>query len=498
MARRVQQPVSRLMKKVVIVGGGISGLSAAYHLETSTSSSIDYQLFESSPRLGGKIVSVRENGFTIEAGPDSFIPRNPAALNLCHALGLDDQIISSNGGGSLYIWSRNRLIPMPDGVFMIAPTKVLPFLKSPLISWPGKMRMGLEYFLPSRATDGDESLGGFIRRRLGQEALDKIAGPLMAGIYSGNPDKLSLKSTFPMFAEMERKHGSLLRAMLAQKAALKPVANNGVKRKAGGAFVTLQGGLQVLSDAVISKLPVERLRVGCPVETIAKSGGHYQITFTNGTTIKANAIIMATPAHVTAKLIRNFATELAQRLDQIEYVSTATVSLGYHRSDIPHVLDGSGFLVSHQEVDRKLSACTWSSVKFDHRAPSGETLLRVFLGGTRPLPLAEMQEADLIQLAKHELRATMKITAEPLLAKAYKWMEASPQYHVGHAARVAEMERLAALHAGLHLAGAAYHGAGVPDCIQSGQDQAKQVLKHLAQAQHSYNANLCAARMETA
>lgn len=474
------------MNKTVIVGGGIAGLATAFYLQES--GSVDYTLIESSPTCGGKITSTSRDGFIIEGGPDSFITQKPAALDLCKRLGLGDQLIGSNPGkqATTYVWSGGRLHPMPEGMMLMAPTMVIPFLRSSLISWPGKLRMGMELFVPKLDSAQDESLAGFVRRRLGTEALNKIAGPLMGGIHAADPEKLSLKSTFPMFQDMERKHGSLLRGMLKR-----PQRSTSNGSKPTPMFMSLRGGLQQLSDALVAHLPTHAVRSGCCVLSVCPTAdGHhqtqYKVVLSDGSSILADNVVFATPSYVTADLVQQIDPTLASRLRTIRYVSTATVSLAFRRADIAHPMQGAGFIVPKSE-NRKITACSWSSAKFPHRAPGDSVLLRVFIGGALAEDLAEQDEAALIELARTELGTIMGITAAPILAKAYRWNKANPQYDLGHDSRVTEIEKSLKYHPGLYLAGAAYRGAGLPDCIQSGIGAARSIAErvHANQDEHT-------------
>jgi oxygen-dependent protoporphyrinogen oxidase len=465
------------MMKTVIVGGGISGRAAAFALQECGRR--EYTLIESSPRWGGKITTAREDGFTIEGGPDSFITQKTAGTELCRQLGLEDQLVGSNSGkgATVYIWSGGRLHAMPEGMMLMAPTMVLPFLRSRLFSWPGKLRMGMEFFVPRARGDEDESLAGFVRRRLGAEALNKLAGPLMGGIYAADPERLSLKSTFPIFLEMEKKHGSLLRGMM--KSARQRAAH-GAKRPP--MFMTLRGGLQQLSDALAARLPATNLRTGCRVLAVNRHANRYRIDLDDGSSLLADDVVFATPSFATADLVERLDPALAQRLRAIRYVSTATVSLGFRRSEITHPLQGSGFIVPQSE-GRRITACSWSSAKFQHRAPADCVLLRVFIGGALAEELAEQDEDALVRLAREELQVILGISATPVLARAYRWPKANPQYDLGHGERVAEIEQMLREFPGLHLAGAAYHGPGIPDCIQSGQKAAQAIVAKQARGE---------------
>ena len=466
------------MRKIAIVGGGISGLATAFYLQEYALRPLDITLIERAPRLGGKIASAQESGFVVEGGPDSFLTRKPSALALCRHLGLNDDLIGCNDSKkTTYVWSGGQLHPLPEGMMLMAPTMALPFLRSRLISWTGKARMGMEALLPQRRANDDESLAGFVRRRLGQEALDKIAAPLMAGIFAADPERLSMQSAFPIFLEMERKHGGLLRAILRQKRAQQrsPVGP-GPENASRSMFMTLRGGLQQLVDAIAARLHPQTVLLDRHALGVARVHERYRILLNDGSALYADEIVFATPSYVTADLIREIDPALALKLRGIRHVSTATVSLGFHSRDIARPLDGSGFVVPRNE-NRQITACSWSSTKFNHRAPERCALLRVFVGGARAEALAEQDGAALVDLARRELRAILGITATPVLAKAYRWRKGNPQYDVGHQARIAEIDEIVAWHPGLHLAGAAYHGAGIPDCI----DDAVKVARFIAQ-----------------
>lgn len=462
--------------QVVIIGGGISGLATAYFLQEQArtcNTPIDITLIERSAAFGGKIVSERNAGFVIEAGPDSFITQKPAAVELCNALGLGDQLVGTNDAmRNTFIWSRGRLRKLPDGVMLLVPTKLGPFLRSSLISWPGKLRMALDVVIPPRQDDGDASLAQFVRRRLGAEALDKLAEPLIAGIYVGDAERLSLKSTFPRFLELERAHGSLIRGMHSQRRRVAP--SNGAAPLP--LFMTLRGGLGVLVDALVARLQHAgaHLLQG-RVQKVVREQDGYTLRMEDGVGLRADTIIFATPAHGSAQLVEGIDPELATALRQIPYVSSATVSLGFRRAELGHALDGFGFVVPRSER-RKLRACTWSSSKFPHRAAAGYALVRGFVGGPHAENLLDQDDDALIELVRGELRVMMGITAAPVLARVFRWPRANPQYEVGHHERVTTIERLVARHPGMHMVGSAYHGVGIPDCIQGGARVAAKVL----------------------
>ncbi|MBE7474026.1 MAG: protoporphyrinogen oxidase [Anaerolineae bacterium] len=465
------------MPHVTIIGGGIAGLATAYYLQKKSRENgipFSYSLIESAPRLGGKIVTDQVGDFIIEGGPDSFITQKPWATQLCRELGLADRLIPTNDERrNIYVLSKGKLVPFPGGYRLTVPTEFVPFALSPLISPLGKLRMGLDLVIPPRREQGDESLADFIRRRLGAEALDKIAGPVMAGIYVADPERLSLLSTFPMFAEMEQKYGSLIKAMrVSKKSTASHSANNGsgprspVPGQPLAMFTSLRGGMQELVEALTAQLQGD-LQLGSRVIGLRRLSPGFEVTLDSSGTLQTDAVVMAAPAFIAAGLLEPLEPRLAALLRQIRYVSTATVSLGYRRTDLPTDLNGFGFMVPKSE-NRQILACTWSSTKFDHRAPANGALLRLFVGGDTKEHLVEtLADEELFALAQAELRAIMGITAPPVAQRVFRWPKGNAQYDVGHLDRVAEMEQLAAAIPGLYLAGSAFRGIGLPDCIKS-------------------------------
>jgi len=475
------------MPKTVIIGGGISGLAAAYSLQKLEGPDANYLLLEASDHLGGKIITYAGEGFLIEGGPDSFLTQKRAALDLCRELGLGDQLIGSNHTAtpSTYVLSKGKLHPMPEGMMLMAPTMILPILRSKLISWPGKLRMGLEIFISRNTTVADESLGSFVRRRMGSELLAKIAGPLMAGIHAGDPEALSLRSTFPMFTDMEKTHRSLVLGMMKRKKQQAAQPSAGPRPSM---FTTLSGGLQQLPDAIAARLNPQQVKLNTRVQSIATEGNQYRLTLADGSSLVADNVVFTTPAYVTAGILQELDPTLAHRLSRIRYVSTSTVSLAFRRSEITCDLNGFGFIVPATE-GRKINACSWSSTKFSHRAPDDFVLMRVFIGGAFAEDLAEQDEATLIDIARNELREIMGITATPALARAYRWTKSNPQYNVGHSALIGEIDERTSAHPGLYLAGAAFRGSGIPDCIQSGVDTAAKIARLHTTASSSTSTN---------
>ena len=475
-------------RRVAIVGGGITGLAAAYTLQKSARESgqqVSFTLFESDARLGGKILTETSGEFVVEGGPDSFLLQKPWAAQLAQELGLENELIGTNPAQrKLYVVHRGRLTPMPDGLMLIIPTRFMPFVTSPLISWPGKLRMGLDLFIPRRTDDEDESVGAFIRRRLGREALEKIAEPMMSGIHVSDPERQSLLGTFPRFRNIERQYGSLIRGMLAQKRAAR---QNGKRNSCpdgswkNSVFVTLRGGLSQLVEVLASTLQDGEIHTNCTVTTIQpEPGGGFWITDQENRQTYADVLILATPASVSARLTAPFAPELSRKLSGIRYVSTATVSLAYRRSEWTTPIQGVGFIAPRRE-NRRISACTMTSTKFDYRAPEDKVLVRCFIGGPGREEALDKSDAEIIADAQAELSQLLGVQGAPVLARVYRWPDGNAQYDVGHLDRVQQMHNLCADFPGLYLSGSAYEGIGIPDCIHQGQQTAAKALAFLAE-----------------
>jgi oxygen-dependent protoporphyrinogen oxidase len=463
-------------KKIIIIGGGITGLSTAYFLQEKIKEAalpIDCTLVESDSRFGGKVVTERVDGFVIEGGPDSFITQKPWALELCNRLGLTDRLIQTNPvEKAIFILSKGRLCPIPEGFNLMVPGRVMPFLFSPLVSPSGKVRMGLDLLIPRREAQADESIASFVRRRLGQEAVDQFAEPILAGIYAGDAEKLSMMATFPQFAQLEREHGSLVWGMWMRRwdAAKKP------PRKSGWSlFVSLREGLASLIEAVRARLDGVTLLSGRKVVGVRPVGNQFEI-FLDGEKLLADAVVITTKTHTAADWIEGWDAPLAKRLRENEYVSTATVSLGFRKADVPHPLNGFGFVIPRREK-RKIMAATWTSTKFPGRAPEGHVLIRSFLGGAHQEEAVGLDDASLVSIVREELRSILKINAEPVVTRLFRWIKANPQYNVGHLDWVESVEKESANHRGLFLAGAAYRGVGLPDCIHQGKETAEKISR---------------------
>jgi oxygen-dependent protoporphyrinogen oxidase len=480
--RQIPETMSTEQPHVIIIGGGITGLSAAYALQRAA---VRYTVIERDRRLGGKIVTetAGDGAFLVEGGPDSFVAQKPQAIELARELGLGAELMASNRlPHTTYVLKNGRPCPLPEGTLLIVPTKLRPFALSPLFSPLGKLRMALDLLIPPRLDDEDESLADFVRRRLGHEALDTLAEPLMAGIHSADAERQSVMATFGRFRALEKQHGGLIRGMLASR---RERARAGEKSRSGeegslasAPFVTLKRGVQSLVDALAARL-TGRVVTGRAVASLAHdptAAQPYRVRLDDGTTMHADAVVVTTPAYAAAELVAPFAAGLAVALRAIRYVSTATITLAYRRADVSRTLAGYGVVIPRAE-GRRVNAVTLSSVKFSHRAPEDHLLVRTFVGGSRTPEALALDDTQLEQLAREELTAILGISAAPAWCRVFRWIDANPQYDVGHLERLAALEAI--LPDGLLLAGAAYGGVGIPDCIRQGQAAAVQALKTL-------------------
>lgn len=461
--------------RLLVVGGGVTGLAAAHRaLEAARERAqpLELTLVEARGRLGGTIATQRADGFLIESGPDSFLSEKPWALALCRRLGVEDRLARTDDRHRrTFVWRRGRLHPLPEGFQLLAPTRLGPFLTSSLFSWPGKLRMAMDLVLPRGVAD-DESLGAFVRRRLGAEALDRVAQPLVAGIYTADPDDLSLAATMPRFLELERRERSVV---LGLWRAARRAPQAGTSGARWSLFVTFQEGMEELIATLAGRLPPGATVLKQRVSGLERVGGRWRASTADGGRFEADRVIVATESHATARLVRYLDPTLATLLGEIPYASAATISLGYRRADIPHALDGFGFVVPRSE-GRALLATTFSSVKYPGRAPEGHVLLRGFVGGALDAGILEADDAALVARVRAELREALGVSAEPLLARVARWPASMPQYRVGHLARVETIERRVAALPGLLLAGGAYRGVGIADCVRSGEAAADAAL----------------------
>lgn len=476
------------MKTVVIVGGGIAGLSTAYYLQKQAREQalpLRFLLLEKEERTGGKIMTVTTDSYIIETGPDSFLARKKAALELCREFGLEGELVGTNPlAKKTYIVHKGKLERIPPGTNMGIPTQFTPFASTRLISPLGKARALLDLILPrSRGTD-DQSLGHFIARRLGTEVLDAIVEPILAGIYAGDARQLSLRATFPQFETMERQYRSLILGILAQKKAMNPAPPPAAEEQGlpKSMFLTLKSGLSTLAAKTAEALESASVRTGVKATQVEKrteeSGTYYYVHLDPGEPVKADAVVLATPAFAAAALVPQ-ESQTARYLRQIPYVSVATVILAYPQEAFPHPLDGSGFVVPRKE-GRAVTACTWISSKWSHTAPPGQVLLRCYVGRAGMEAIVDRSDDEILAHVRHDLAELVGLMQKPTYSLVTRWHQAMPQYTVGHLERLQEIEaERKARWPGLFLAGAGYRGLGVPDCILDGRKTAEQVVAYL-------------------
>lgn len=465
-------------RRVAVVGAGIAGLAAAHRLgelDRERGLGLETVLFEAGRRLGGSIATERSDGFVIEAGPDSFLSEKPWALRLCERLGATQRLVGTREQfRQTFVAFGDRLHSLPDGFLLLAPTRFWPLITSPLFTWPGKLRMGLDLVLPRGAERADESLASFVTRRLGREALERVAQPLVSGIYTADPERLSLAATMPRFLEMERQHRSVILGMWrAQRRAA------AASRPGSGArwslFVSFDDGMQSLVDLIGDRLPASAVRLNSPIGSLrANADGRWQL---DGDASPFDTVILACPAHVSAGLLGPLSAPLGEELAAISYASSATVTLAYRRASIPHALAGFGFVVP-LVTGRSIVACTFSSIKYPGRAPEDFVLMRAFVGGAIQQRLFDQDDAEMLANVRRELKELLGITVEPVLTRIHRHPRAMPQYDVGHLQRVARIRE--SLPPGLHVAGNAYGGIGIPDCIHGGEVAAEAAVERLA------------------
>lgn len=461
--------------RVAIIGGGISGLSAAFYLEKerAAGSPVEYTLYEADTRLGGSIFSEHVDGCVIEGGPDSFITEKPWAANLCQELGLSDQLVGSNDHERVtYIVVNNRLIPMPDGLMFMVPTKLIPTALTPLFSWSTKIRMGLELLHPPRAVGHDETVADMVRRHFGQEVVDRLADPLLSGVYGGDSESLSVRAVLPRFVEMEEKFGSLTRAMLDAHNKMAAAKKNNPNPKPRPLFTTMKNGMQSMIDAITARLNPSSIRTGVRVLGVERDGAQWRVSTASGTEV-FDGVVLATQANVAGRLLEPVNTELASDLQAVVYTSSVTATLGYSMEQLKGVKEGFGFLVPKTEGTRML-ACTFTHKKFPKRAPEGKGLVRCFLGGAKDETVLSLTDEQVRNVCIEELTKILKVPtlANPNFIRVYRWRNAMAQYTPGHLDRVARIEKNVKATTGLAIAGNAFKGIGVPDCVRAGQDAA--------------------------
>lgn len=455
-----------MRNKVIIIGAGITGLAAAYRLQ-KTAPKLNVTLLEATSHLGGKIGTEQFDGFTLEWGPDCFLSRKPRGIGLCQELGIDGELVGRNPHhAKTFVLRNGRLHRLPEGLTGLIPTDLEALENSTLLSQSARERLAKEKSIPSKPAGSDESVANFISRRLGQEAFENLVEPLMAGIYAGQADELSLAATFPQLRQLELKHGSLLAGL-----AKRPSEKSGPKYPP---FVSFPDGMQTLVTRLAECLEGVDIRRESAVTHIRKISGGYRLSI-NGKRLTADklesqAVIVTTPAFVSGRLLADLDGKLANTLLQIPYASTALVNLAFNETDVPE-LDGYGYVIPNVE-GREVLACTWTSRKWDNRAPEGKVLIRVYIGRYGQPDVTEYEDDHLLTIAQNELRQTLNITAAPLFHRIIRYPKAMPQYNLGHLERLAAINTRLADHPGLFLAGAAFNGIGIPDCIVSGEEAA--------------------------
>ncbi|MDZ5607126.1 protoporphyrinogen oxidase [Bacillus pseudomycoides] len=462
-----------MKKKVVIIGGGITGLTTAYYLQKEIREKglpIDTLLIEASGKLGGKIQTVRKNGFTIERGPDSFLERKESAARLARELGLGDELVNNTTGQS-FVLVNNRLHKMPSGSMMGIPTQIAPFLFSGLFSPIGKLRAGFDFVLPRSKHVSDQSLGEFFRRRLGNEVVENLIEPLLSGIYAGDIDQMSLMATFPQFYQVEQKYRSISLGM--RNLAPKKAKDAAVK----GIFLTLKTGLQSIVDTIEERLDAGTVVKGTRIEKVAKIGDGYTITLSNGKEIEADSIVVAASHKVLPAMFAQYKEFRFFR--NIPSTSVANVALAFPKEAVQRDIDGTGFVVSRNS-DFSITACTWTHKKWPHTTPEGKVLLRCYVGRPGDEAIVEQTDEEIVQFILEDLQKTMDIKANPDFTVVSRWKDAMPQYTVGHKERMKKLTTFMEQELpGVYLAGSSYAGSGLPDCIDQGEAAIKRVLSYL-------------------
>ncbi|MBM4267791.1 MAG: protoporphyrinogen oxidase [Deltaproteobacteria bacterium] len=461
-----------------MVGAGISGLAAA-HRVVELAPEVEVSVLEASDRVGGVILTENVDGFVLDVGPDSFITEKPEALALCKRLGLEARLQPTRAQFRRTLIVRDgKLHSMPEAFQLLAPGRLGPFLRSSVLSWSGRLAALKDLVLPRGGPpeSGDESLASFVRRRLGQETLERIAQPMVGGIYTADPETLSLRSTMPRFLDMEREHRSVILALLRKRT---QTAGDDASGARFGLFLSLRGGIGELAATLASKLPAGAVRRNAAVTRVDRCGDDgWTVELASGAVETAEAVILATPAPRTAKILSALDPTLSARLAEIDYASTAIVSLAFRLEDVPSPPKAFGVVVPFVE-GRSIIAASFSSVKYEGRAPENRLLVRTFVGGALQPELLERDDANLLRLVRSELRDLLGIRGEPVFERVHRWPASMPQYRVGHGARVTQIEKLALLHPGLALAGNAYHGVGLADCVRSGESAGERALAHV-------------------
>ncbi|WP_088072824.1 protoporphyrinogen oxidase [Gottfriedia luciferensis] len=460
-------------KKVVIIGGGITGLTAAYYLKQEKLKNnlpIDIQLIEGSSKLGGKIQTIRKDGFVIERGPDSFLARKTSAYRLAENLGIEDKIVFNTAGKS-YVLAHNKLHGMPEGSNMGIPTQIKPFVFSGLFSPAGKLRASLDFVLPKTHVEGDMSLGKFFRRRLGNEVVENLIEPLLSGIYSGDIDQMSLMATFPQFFQIEQKHQSIVLGMKKEM----PVKKSKGPRK--GIFQTVSTGLQTIVERIEDHLDKEEVLKGVQVVNINKIGKKYEIVLSNNETIESDSIIVTVPHRFIPEIFNN--KPVFEPFKKVPSTSVANVALAFPEEAIKKDINGTGFVVSRNN-DYNITACTWTHKKWPHACPKGKVLLRCYVGRPYNKEIVDKTDEELVEIVLEDLRKTMDITEKPEFYVVSRWKDAMPQYTINHKERTKKMEQyLQKEMPGVSVIGCSFYGSGLPDCIDQGEKAVSDTIEFL-------------------
>jgi len=474
------------MPNVIIIGGGIAGLAAAVHLKSGAKAygkTVDVLVLEKNNRIGGKILTEKIDNHLVEGGPDSFLPEKVWSVNLARHLGLEPEMLPSNDQfKGTFIYSRKKLHSLPEGVMLMVPTSFWPMAKSNLISWPGKIRMGMEVFMPKRKSRDDESLASFVTRRLGRECLEKIAEPLVAGIHTSNPDNMSVLATFPRFVQMEQKSGSLILGMISAMKS-RPHATLSGPSHPGHAgpkmtyFMSFKNGMQALPQACAEHIGKDSVRLNAGVKAVEPKGKGYSVILESGESLEADHVMFASASYDSLEMVKGFDASLAAKMGVIQWSSSATVSIVFKKEDVRVPLRGFGFIVPRVE-GRRINAATYSSIKWSYRAPDDTIMVRVFVGGGHHEELVhELDDAGMVRMVLEELDTVLGLKANALFSKVYRWYKGMPKYTVGHLEQIAVLDRMLATHPGLHLIGCSYKGIGIGDCVHEAQIAAEKILK---------------------
>ncbi len=470
------------MPRVAVVGAGISGLAAAHRLlelKKNEGRDLEVLLIEQSPRTGGIIETERKDGFLLEKGPDAFISEKPWALDLAKRLGLESEIIGTNPAGrKSFVVLNKKLVPLPQGFYLIAPYRLLPFLKSPLFSLSAKVRILLEALVPGKKEGADESVGAFIRRRFGREALERVGQAMLAGIYTGDPEILSLSAAFPRFSELEKKYGSVIRGLRRESA---EDAKKALKESQGprySLFCSFKEGMQTLTDKIAQRIPGACLRLNAPVHEISFDAPEkkWRLVMKNGATESADAVCVTLPAKPMASILRKAAPEISRELDEIHYESVATLHLAFKKESVTHPMDGFGFVVPRVEMS-PVVACSFSSAKFAERAPQGLVLIRAFVGGAFGKQYLELTDQALFEVVFKDLSVFLGLEDGPLFWRLCRTPNSMVQYGLNHLERVKRMREHSKKNSGLFLSGAVFRGVGIPDCVYDAESQAEEIYK---------------------